>query len=138
MLVALRHLILRHGDWGRREPAAAAGCRRRVRLYEQIIEDDLAAALDLERLARAAGVTRFQVIRDFKTVAGVTSAAFIRERRLRRARRLIEQGTGLADAAAAAGFADQSHLSRSFRAVHGITPGMFRKGWLADTQCSCP
>jgi AraC-like DNA-binding protein len=131
LLVALRHLILRHGDWGgRREPAEAAGSRRRVKLYEQIIENDLAAALDLERLARAAGVTRFQVIRDFKKVTGLTSAAFIRERRLRRARRLIEQGIGLADAAAAAGFADQSHLSRSFRAVHGITPGMFRKGWL--------
>src|SRR6185503_6774907 len=64
MLVALRHLILHHADWGgRREPAAAAGSRRRVKLYEQIIEGDLAAALDLERLARAAGVTRFQVIR---------------------------------------------------------------------------
>jgi AraC-like DNA-binding protein len=32
-------------------------------------------------------------------------------------------GTGLADAAAAAGFVDQSHLTRQFKARYGVTPG---------------
>ena len=119
MLTALRQLVLRH--------AGPAGSRRRLSLYQQVIEDNLAGPLDLQRLADAAQVTRFQVIRDFRKVAGLTPAAFIRDRKLRRASRLIEQGAALADAAFAAGFADQSHLSRSFRAAHGITPGMFRR-----------
>ncbi|TKB15692.1 MAG: helix-turn-helix domain-containing protein, partial [Mesorhizobium sp.] len=72
-------------------------------------------------------VTRFQVIRDFNKAIGLTPAAYIRDRRLRRASALIERGFGLADAAIAAGFADQSHLSRTFRAMHGMTPGMFRR-----------
>jgi AraC-like DNA-binding protein len=72
-------------------------------------------------------VTRFQVIRDFRKVAGVTPAAFIRNRKLRRATLLIEQGSSLAAAAFEAGFSDQSHLSRTFRATHGITPGMFKR-----------
>jgi AraC-like DNA-binding protein len=84
-------------------------------------------ATGLQLFADAGGVTRFQVIRDFKKASGLTPATFIRNRRLRRTERLIEQGCSLASAAFEAGFADQSHLSRTFRAVRGITPGMFQE-----------
>ncbi len=128
MLIALRKLVLRHGDWGgRREAVESFGSKSRLRVYEQVIEDHLSMDLDLQRLAEAAGVTRFQVIRDFRKVLGLTPASFIRDRRLRRADLLIRQGADLADAAFAAGFSDQSHLSRTFRAAHGMTPGMFRR-----------
>ena len=128
LLTALRRLILRHGDSGRpAESLDRSGAQRRFTRYEEVIEDGLADELDLQALAVAAGVTRFQVIRDFKKLTGSTPAIFIRDRRLRRANRLIQDGASLADAAFAAGFVDQSHLSRSFRAVHGITPGMFRR-----------
>lgn len=126
MLLALRHIILRHGSGRRPEPIAHTGSRRRFALYQQIIEDG--ADPDLQFFADATGVTRFQVIRDFKNVAGLTPAAFIRNRKLRRAGDLIERGASLADAAFTAGFADQSHLSRTFRAVLGITPGEFQRG----------
>ncbi|CAH2402846.1 HTH araC/xylS-type domain-containing protein [Mesorhizobium ventifaucium] len=133
LLVALRCLIVQHGDWsGRVEEIESSGSRRRFSLYENLIESDLGSPFDLQRLADAARVTRFQVIRDFKKAIGLTPAAYIRDRRLRRASTLIEQGLGLAEAAIAAGFADQSHLSRAFRAVHGMTPGMFRRGKAPD------
>lgn len=128
MLVALRKLVLRYGDWGGRPEAVEnSGSQHRLSIYEEVIEDNLTFELDLQRLAEAGGVTRFQVIRDFKRVLGLTPAAFIRDRRLRRANLLIQQGSSLADAAFAAGFSDQSHLSRTFRAAHGMTPGMFRR-----------
>lgn len=130
MLMALRHLICRYGDSAVR-PARTenSGSRRRFSRYAEFIEANLDGELDLQGLAGTAGVTRFQVIRDFKAAAGLTPAAFIRDRRLRRAGLLIEQGLSLVEAALAAGFADQSHLSRSFRATRGMTPGAFRKGW---------
>jgi len=128
MLVALRQLILRYGNWGGRpEPVQSSGSRRRLLLYDQVIELRLTSELDLQHLARSCGVTRFQVIRDFKKATGLTPAAYIRNKKLRRAGLLIEQGASLADAACEAGLSDQSHLSRAFRAVHGITPGMFQK-----------
>jgi AraC-like DNA-binding protein len=128
LLVALRHLILRHTDRvPRPEQVDDSGSRRRLPLYEEVIERNLASDLDLRRLGEAAGVTRFQVIRDFKKAAGVTPSAFIRDRRLRRAGLLIEQGAPLALAAVEAGFADQSHLTRTFRAMLGITPGMLQR-----------
>ncbi|MER8547379.1 AraC family transcriptional regulator [Mesorhizobium sp. M0684] len=128
LLVALRRLIVRHGDSsGQAEEIESSGSQRRFSLCRDLIESELGSQLDLKRLAGVAGVTRFQVIRDFNKAIGLTPAAYIRDRRLRRASTLIEQGFGLADAAIAAGFADQSHLSRTFRAMHGMTPGMFRK-----------
>ena len=129
MLIALRKLVLHHGDWGgrRREAVESFGSQSRLSIYEQVIEDNLSAELDLQILAQAAAVTRFQVIRDFKKGMGLTPAAFIRDRKVRRANLLIQQGSSLADAAFAAGFSDQSHLSRIFRAAHGMTPGMFRR-----------
>lgn len=128
MLAALRRLILRHAEPDcRAEPVEVSGSARRFSLYRQLVEGNLDARIDLRLLAEAAGVTRFQVIRDVKCEAGVTPGTFIRDRRVRRASRLMGEGSSIADAAHRAGFADQSHLSRSFRAMRGMSPGQFRK-----------
>lgn len=129
MLLALRRLIVRHADGSR--PALArtgAGSARRVAVYRALIEADVAAAFELGQFAAATGVTRFQVIRDFKQVTGFTPSAFVRNRRVQVAKGLIEDGAALADAAIDAGFADQSHLTRAFKLSHGFTPGVMRRG----------
>jgi AraC-like DNA-binding protein len=129
LLIALRRLIVRHGDrMAGAQETQPSGSRQRFSLYQELVERKLGARLDLQQFAEAARVTRFQVIRDFKAMACITPSIYIRDRRVRRASLLIEQGLPLADAAIMAGFADQSHLSRAFRATHGITPGMFRSG----------
>lgn len=129
MLLALRRLIVRHSDGSRpamvRPPVASA---RRVAMYREMIEADIAGAFELERFAEVGGVTRFQVIRDFKQVTGFTPSAFVRNRRVQVAGRLIEGGETLAEAAIEAGFADQSHLTRAFKLSHGFTPGVMRRG----------
>lgn len=128
MLIAVRHLIVEHADRRHRsEPCEHLGAGRRLILYRDIIEADITGFLDLQHLASTARVTRFQVIRDFKRMTGLTPGAYIRNQRLRLASRLIEQGLGLAEAAVASGFSDQSHLSRAFRTTHGITPRMFQQ-----------
>jgi AraC-like DNA-binding protein len=127
MLAALRLLLAHANRTGRQESVEGSNAGRRVALCQRIIEGNLGFAPDLQQLAKAVGVTRFQVIRDFKQVLGVTPAAFIRDRRLRRANKLIEAGSSLVDAALEAGFADQSHLSRLFRAAHGYTLGMLKR-----------
>ena len=128
MLIALRHLIVEHADRRQRSQACEhTGASRRLILYRDIIEADIAGSPDLQHLASKARVTRFQVIRDFKRTTGLTPGAYIRNQRLRLASHLIEQGLGLAEAAIESGFSDQSHLSRAFRTTHGITPRMFQQ-----------
>ena len=52
---------------------------------------------------------------------------YVEQLRVQRARQLIEGGTPIATAAVAAGFSDQSHLTRRFKRTLGITPGVFAR-----------
>lgn len=87
------------------------------------IDDAPAAASSLAELAADAGLSRWQLIRGFARLTGLTPHAYRLQRRVDAARALIAGGAGLADAAAAAGFADQSHFTRAFVRRYGLTPG---------------
>lgn len=80
----------------------------------------------LRDLERRHGLDRFTLSRHFRRAFGVTPSRFILLRRLDLVRDLLRQGLPLADAAIAAGFADQSHMARHFRATYGLTPGRWR------------
>ena len=135
MLVALRMLIMRYADNDSgTETDDRSGARRRFALYADAVDPKHGGSSDLQRLAQLANVTRFQVIRDFKRMTGLTPGAYVRNRRLRLAGRLIQQGAPIVEAALAAGFADQSHLSRLFRSTHGITPRMYRRAYMQQQE----
>ena len=55
----------------------------------------------------------------------MTPHAYLVQRRLALARSLLDAGRPIADAAAAAGFADQAHLTRAFRRSLGYTPAAY-------------
>jgi AraC-like DNA-binding protein len=91
-----------------------------------MIDDDVLNSPSLGDLAREAGLSRFQTLRAFARLTGFTPHAYLLEQRIRHARRLIMVLTPLADAAAASGFADQSHMTREFRRRYGLTPAALR------------
>ena len=89
------------------------------------IDEDPAAPTTLAELAREAGMSRFQVVRGFARLTGLTPHAYIVQRRLEAARVMIAAGGTLVEAAT--GFADQSHFSRTFIRRYGVTPGAYAK-----------
>ena len=82
----------------------------------------------LARLADIAGLRRRQTIEAFRRQTGLPPHAWQIQQRIARARRLLAQGMPPAEVAAATGFADQSHLTRHFRAILGVTPGVYARG----------
>jgi AraC-like DNA-binding protein len=64
----------------------------------------------------------------FSREFGISPHQYVTSRRVDLARGLLLDGMPPSLAAAAAGFCDQSHLSRSFRRVLGATPGTFAGG----------
>ena len=76
-----------------------------------------------EELERVSGLDRFALSRHFRAAYATSPHRFQVGRRLVEAQRLIAGGMPLSEAAAATGFADQSHLTRHFAARFGLTPG---------------
>ncbi len=79
----------------------------------------------LVTLAADAGLSKFHFLRVFKECTGFTPHAWLLHHRVRLGRQALERGSTPASAAALAGFADQSHFTRRFKAVYGLTPGVF-------------
>jgi AraC-like DNA-binding protein len=92
------------------------------------IDDDPSGAHALAELAELTGLSRWQLLRGFSRATGLTPHAYLVQRRLALSRRLIAGGTSLAEAAAAAGFADQSHMTRHFVRAFGYPPGTYAAG----------
>jgi len=90
------------------------------------LADDPFDAPTLAELASIAGLSKYQVLRRFAKAYGLPPHAWLLQRRAEHARQLIREGSSLALAAAAAGFADQSHMSRVFLRHFGFTPGAWQ------------
>ena len=73
------------------------------------------------------GLDRYQFARQFHAVYGISPYRYSVMRRLDVARVRIRNGRPLADTAAEAGFADQAHLTRTFKAAFGMTPGRYAR-----------
>lgn len=98
--------------------------RRRVMDY---VDAHLAEPLTLDRLAGVAALSTYHFARMFHASFGEPPHAWVRARRLARARSLLETGkSDLAGIAQASGFGNASHLARVFRDAIGVTPGQYR------------
>jgi AraC-like DNA-binding protein len=91
----------------------------------------IAAVMSSEQLgigdiASARGMSREGFIRWFHRNVGMTPHAYRLAWRLNHARALLATNATPAEAAAEAGFADQSHMGRNFRLAFGATPGGYR------------
>jgi AraC-like DNA-binding protein len=127
--VAVAALLRRHARQG--APDAASDRPERggaVARARAVIEARYAEPLSLTELAALAGLTRFRLIRAFKRELGLTPHLYLLDRRVRAAATSLREGRPPAEAAALAGFSDQSHLTRAFKARLGVTPGVFRRG----------
>lgn len=82
--------------------------------------------VSLSELAALSGLSRFQFLRAFTRQVGLTPFAYLRQRRVGLARRHLAAGLAPAEAAIAAGFSDQAHLTRAFARQFGVTPGVYR------------
>ncbi|RQP26781.1 AraC family transcriptional regulator [Piscinibacter terrae] len=119
---ALGRLMNSHST-ARPEPSVAADMRR----VRQRLADDWLNAPSLAELASIDGLSRYQVLRRFQKTFGVPPHAWLLQHRAEHAWNLIQAGTGLAEAAASCGFADQSHMTRIFTRHFGFTPGAWQR-----------
>jgi AraC family transcriptional regulator len=112
------------------EPGGRNGAHpRAVSDALEFIHANYARELSLTDIAGAAHLSPFHLARLFKQSLGVSPHQYVIQVRVNNARWLLSAGSGersLAEVASAVGFADQSHLTRHFKRVTGLTPRQFR------------
>jgi AraC family transcriptional regulator len=82
--------------------------------------------LALATAAAHVGVHPVHLARTFRRAYQTTFSGYVRQLRIEFARRALAGSGSLSDIAAAAGFCDQSHFSRSFKQYTGLTPAEYR------------
>ncbi len=73
------------------------------------------------------GLDRYQFARQFRAIYGTSPYRYSVMRRLDVARAWLREARPLAETAVEAGFADQAHFTRTFKAAFGMTPGRYVK-----------
>ena len=114
------------GAGGADEPAGAIDLAA-VSAVREYLDAHPTAGTRAHLLERIGGSDRWTIARHFRAAFGTSPDRYRTMRRLAVARRAIAAGTPLAEAAAAAGFADQSHMTRQFTRAYGMTPGRWAR-----------
>jgi AraC family transcriptional regulator len=123
------HMLRHYAAIRFREPRDQ-GCLSPLQLRRVVeyIDSRLAEALALESLAAVAGLGVWSFSRRFRASFGQAPHAYVIERRVERARRLLSQGTqSVKEVASECGFADQAHMTRLFRLRLKTTPAVLRQ-----------
>ena len=129
MLEAMTTLFLATVIRDLAEPSNAAGPvpgLDYVRLV-RFVHANLERRIPIAELAREAGMSEAALRRGLRMGMGLSPSGLVRRLRAARARDMIGAGApDLGRVAMACGYADQAHLSRSFRRAYGETPGTWR------------
>ncbi|MFL9863035.1 AraC family transcriptional regulator [Paraburkholderia fungorum] len=118
---------------GAGQPRRPVDYRAAERAREYML-GSLDSPVTLDELAAAAGRDRWSLSRDFRALFGTSPHRYLTMRRLDLVRRLAVQGVSLASASAAAGFTDQSHMTRHFKRAWGVAPAHWLKMLGPSTQ----
>jgi len=129
-LAAREHLRERHRTEVHVEPIETVVDDEEVPFVEEVIEAVEARlgdpGLTVSQIADAVALSRRQLTRRLKDTVGQTPAAFLRERRIERAKELLAKDPEtIAEVAYAVGFRSPSSFSKTFREQVGHTPSEY-------------
>lgn len=100
----------------------------RVQRAVELIHQSSGKPLSAVSLARQVNLSESRFRHLFGEQIGIPVRSYLLWARIRRAVRLLaDQARSLAEVAALSGFADQAHMTRSFKRMFGVTPALLRK-----------
>ena len=91
------------------------------------MEEHINGPLQLTRMAEKLGLHPVYLSSQFKRYTGLTVRDYHIDRRITRARMLLEKGLNVSEACMEAGFNDYANFIRTFKKRTGLTPGTFRR-----------
>lgn len=102
--------------------------REKINTVGEYIRLHFLAAMDLDRLAAVAGLSKSHLLRQFKQVFGISPLQYQMNLRIGRAKQMLSTSqSNVSEIASYLGFADVQHFSKVFRRKTGLSPTAFRQ-----------
>jgi AraC family transcriptional regulator len=122
------HLLRRFCSGPADPPRGGVLPRHKLRAVLEYIHEHLDAEVSLDHLAAVAHVSPYHFARLFKSSTGLPPHQYVIARRVERAKELLRDRNHfpLAEVAIDTGFANQSHFTRHFKRLVGVTPRLFQ------------
>lgn len=100
--------------------------------FKSYIENNIASKLTLTQISDALGFSPFHIIRICNQDFGLSANAYIVNKRVHRAKKMLSEGMDISQVAIEVGFYDQSHLTNIFKKVFAITPKAYQNSVLKE------
>lgn len=115
-----------HAERSEVAPFTIAHDSKRLETVKALITEQLEDNFSLDQLAQHSGLSRYHFLRCFKQVYGLSPHAFLLDKRIEKAKKMLQAGTGILDTSLALGFNDQSHFQRHFKKRLAVTPRQYQ------------
>lgn len=132
LVSVLSRLIVRHAD-SRLEFKPAQPTESRLQIIRDYLRANYRDNVSLTELSELTGLSKFYVCRVFREAIGLPPHAYLNLVRIHQAKRLLKKGLSVSQVAVDVGFFDQTHFTKRFKAVLGITPNQYAKGNVRST-----
>jgi len=117
---------------GKRPPAVSAGLLAHLRRARDHMDRNYQDELDLDRVARVAGVSKFHFARCFEATYGETPMRYLTRRRIERAQDLLRAANlTITEVCMLVGFSSLGSFSTRFTRLVGESPTEYRNRWAA-------
>jgi AraC-like DNA-binding protein len=98
-----------------------------VRMVREYLSENYSNKVELSQLTELTGLSPFYLTRVFTRETGLPPHAFLNQVRILRAKELIRMRMPISHVALETGFADQSHLTRTFKHIVRVSPGAYKR-----------
>ena len=89
------------------------------------MESNFSESITLDDLSKLSGLNKYTLLRNFTKQRGITPYQYLETIRISEAKKLLERGADPLAAAMQTGFADQSHFTKFFKKLIGLTPKQY-------------
>ncbi|MGZ7441075.1 AraC family ligand binding domain-containing protein [Paenibacillus sp. TH7-28] len=98
-----------------------------IRTVCEYMESHFTENITLNRLSELTGLSKYHLLRSFTKQKGISPYSYLETIRINQAKRLLEWGVSPMEAALKCGFSDQSHFTKFFKRLIGLTPKQYMR-----------